>query len=62
MDFRDGSTFFLTVGGAFGWFYAWWKHRELRMKLRGINGWKFRAMWRDYAKEHNIPINGEDSN
>lgn len=60
MTTRDYITLLLTLGGFFGWFYAWWKARELRAEMRGIRGWKFRAMYRDFALKHDLPVNGED--
>lgn len=61
MAARDWATFIVTLMGTLGWFLSWWNHRMLRQELRGIRGWKFRAMWRDYAAAHDIPINGEDT-
>jgi hypothetical protein len=58
---KDWLTFAVTLIGAFGWFFGWWKHRELKTELRGVRGWKFRAMYRDFAMKHDLPLNGEDT-
>lgn len=60
MTLRDWATLLVTLGGLFGWFYSWWRNKELRMELRGVRGWKFRAMYRDFALKHDLPLNGED--
>lgn len=61
MTVKDWAMLLVTLIGSGGWFLSWWNHRTLKIELRGLRGWKFRAMWRDYAKDHGIPINGEDT-
>lgn len=61
MTLRDWATYLTIVGGALAWIYTWAQNRQLKAELRGVRGWKFRAMWRQYAEQHDIPVNGEDS-
>lgn len=61
MTTKDWASLLIALMGSMGWFFSWWKNRELKAELRGVRGWKFRAMWREYASEHKIPINGEDA-
>lgn len=61
MTMKDWASLLIGLIGCVGWFLSWWNHRVVRAQMRGVRGWKFRAMWREYAKEHDIPINGEDS-
>lgn len=65
---KDLASFLTLLMSALGLFMAWWNrrvqqrnHRILQIELRGVKGYKFRAMWRQYAAEHDIPINGEDT-
>lgn len=62
MTLRDWATYLTLVGGALSWIYIWWQNRELKAELRGVRGWKFRAMYRDFALKHDLPLNGEDEN
>ena len=62
MTVRDWAEFTVTMLAAIGWFQSYWRHTALKRELRGVKGYKFRAMWREYADEHDIPTNGEDTN
>lgn len=72
MNLKDWSTLLLMIQGPLAWLYSIWREAKLRKEmekkeaalqaeLRGVRGFKFRAMWRAFATQHGLPINGEDS-
>ena len=62
MTLKDWASLLVGLIGCLGWFLSWTNARTLKVELRGVKGYKFRAMWREYADKHGIIVNGEDSN
>jgi hypothetical protein len=61
MTVKDWAELVVTLLAIIGWFQSYYRHSALKQELRGVKGYKFRAMWREYADDHNIPTNGEDT-